>query len=1271
MQDNDRHALLIGVSGYDSPQYQDLAAVRADLHYMQAVLERTDIGMFNPCTIAAEPTAAQLKRVVEDFLAERTGADTALLYFSGHGQYSVDDGQLYFITRDSDPEDLPNTAVAAEFLHEQLQECRASAKVVLLDCCDSGSVVQSWSAKGPGGPEAAKEQGVMLRPSGVYVITASGARQTASAKAPEGSTLGTSRFTGEIVEGLRTGRMTDRNWVTADDLFAYVSQQLRASDGQVPTRSMLAATQTLRLARGVASPVTLPPQAGRPAVGTPSIPDKALRRAAEEQAGSPRWTQLTEYYLACMSKEAAADWLPSRGQQEKYLLLGGHPELLQSGSDDSVGAPDQLPGSALRGPSEGTEQNTEIWYGYPTVTLPAPGGRRNTADGTRLAPLLIQQLELSVDEGGRRILRPASVPIPHPGLLAEFLDAHEQAELVAGWQPDWQHGHAAQMLQNIRQLLKVLGIDEIQPLDPQLLQENSVRREVRLGAHNTAMLLTSTGADKMTIGLVDNLRKLSDRAHEIERTALSALVSDRHRDSRHPTPKAVADRSDAPIVSAGPLNERQEEVIRSVLRDRLTVATGPAGTGKSQLVTALVQTATQLGWKTCVVSTNNQAVDEVERRCSALVSGLLLRTGNQTARAREAETVSDLLQHTSAPECSPATAAGELRIAHAEVAAARARLADIARNETALSATAAGRSEALSRIGVAPSTLAGVWTDGGDRLRRWADRADKATRAGAWQLGPWRRRRAGAALLSGLGSDAPGATALASRLSDPADGATTLAVLAKAATAEWELRRGIPRFPLNATTAALSGLAAAQARAAEASARLMRSTIATRIRHARPQLQARLGALQRGTDLRRTQRELMDALGGWAITTHSVQQLDLTAAHFDLVIVDEASQCAIPSVLPMLFRAERALIIGDPAQLGQISKIPHGTDRSARAGAGLTASWLEERRLGYSTSSAYDAAAHAHGGPILLDEHYRCHPDIVDLPNRACYGGRLRVLTDVRTLRRAGSAPAAPLRWIDVPNSQPLPGPNGSWKNSTELRKVIEIVAELQATHSEDTRIGIITPFKEQRKQLQRRFDGSPVKVGTVHAFQGGECDVIILSLVANADSPRTTVNWLRNEARLWNVAITRAKAQLITVGDRAFWSQQGGMAAGLAARAAADPPATPLGTEGGDPLGDGLHALLLATGHRQIQREVRVEGHACDFLLATDRGITALLIDRGPEPDEDPARQLRLRQAAADLLPGLRAATSGPFAGPITDALRIPAWRILAADHAGDPLRA
>uniref|UniRef100_UPI002FDC0F05 caspase family protein n=1 Tax=Streptomyces sp. IBSBF 3352 TaxID=2903523 RepID=UPI002FDC0F05 len=350
MTDNDRHALLVGVSTYDSEAYQNLSAVRADLHYMRAVLENTEIGMYNECAVAAEPTRAEMLHAVETFLEARQPSETALLYFSGHGEYCEQDGQLYFLTRDTDPADLPGTAVPAEFLERMLQSCRAASKLVLLDCCSSGSVVQGWTAKGPAGEPDRPAPSTLLKPTGVYFITASDALQAASAMAPPGSSLGTSRFTGEIVEGLRNGRIKDGGWITPDDLFDYLTAQMTREgvpEEQRPTKSTIRATRSLPFARSVARPVRLPAlphDATEAARRSPALlKARELAEADERDGVDPQ--RLLRYYADCLTAQAAAGMRPDRdaGRDEKYFLLAQGEETIQSGRGPHIVAPGSLP----------------------------------------------------------------------------------------------------------------------------------------------------------------------------------------------------------------------------------------------------------------------------------------------------------------------------------------------------------------------------------------------------------------------------------------------------------------------------------------------------------------------------------------------------------------------------------------------------------------------------------------------------------------------------------------------------------------------------------------------------------------------------------------------------------------------------------------------------------------------------------------------------------------------------------------------------------------
>ncbi|MER7184406.1 C-terminal helicase domain-containing protein [Streptomyces hyaluromycini] len=200
----------------------------------------------------------------------------------------------------------------------------------------------------------------------------------------------------------------------------------------------------------------------------------------------------------------------------------------------------------------------------------------------------------------------------------------------------------------------------------------------------------------------------------------------------------------------------------------------------------------------------------------------------------------------------------------------------------------------------------------------------------------------------------------------------------------------------------------------------------------------------------------------------------------------------------------------------------------------------------------------------------------------------------------------------------------GRLRNAEEAAAVRRVVDGLLAGLPPDATVGVVTPFRAQKETLTRMWrDDDRVRVGTVHTFQGGQRDVMVLSPVAAHNTPPRTTHWVASQVNLWNVAVTRAKSQLITVGGRAFWQDQSGLPALLAARSA------PLGADDGDTaaeagvsgpvtearedLTDRLQRYLAGRGITDLERAVLVGGHPVD-LLFTDAGEnTAVLIDPGP----------------------------------------------------------
>ena len=140
---------------------------------------------------------------------------------------------------------------------------------------------------------------------------------------------------------------------------------------------------------------------------------------------------------------------------------------------------------------------------------------------------------------------------------------------------------------------------------------------------------------------------------------------------------------------------------------------------------------------------------------------------------------------------------------------------------------------------------------------------------------------------------------------------------------------------------------------------------------------------------------LLGAFPIWATTNpHAAEIMPLEHEMFDLVIIDEASQCDVASALPLLYRAKRAIVCGDPKQLRHLSWLREDRQAALASQHGLSAS--QRSQWNYRTHSLLDVvngALPSQDDVVLLDEHYRSLPQIIEFSNRRFYGGAFRVMT--------------------------------------------------------------------------------------------------------------------------------------------------------------------------------------------------------------------------------------------------------------------------------------
>ncbi|MCC5698753.1 AAA family ATPase, partial [Klebsiella pneumoniae] len=116
--------------------------------------------------------------------------------------------------------------------------------------------------------------------------------------------------------------------------------------------------------------------------------------------------------------------------------------------------------------------------------------------------------------------------------------------------------------------------------------------------------------------LIKDLEYIAENENKIAETAMGALLSG-------PDDEPV---SEGNVITPLPANEAQLAVLRSAMTQRFTVATGPPGTGKSQLVVNAIASAVANQQTVLVASTNNRAVNEVWQRCNRLVADSVVRT---------------------------------------------------------------------------------------------------------------------------------------------------------------------------------------------------------------------------------------------------------------------------------------------------------------------------------------------------------------------------------------------------------------------------------------------------------------------------------------------------------------------------------------------------------------------------------------------------------------------------------------------------------------------
>jgi len=896
-----------------------------------------------------------------------------------------------------------------------------------------------------------------------------------------------------------------------------------------------------------------------------------------EQYTNTPLSKLARYYLACLGHDEGGVSVFAANQHGDldYVELS---ELPIANSSSFLQGPDA---QRLLGKIRKDRSRLVMYLGYP-CTLKSVQSRRSNWTGYFLEPLFL--FPISVDSTpGSRLNIDLTFPVINQSVIKRFTNAEREALMDELVQLEDELGLTGDIEPpELDELAYRLGAVRpewpwIEPCDPDnIVTEPPLSKLGREGIYNRAVLIVGERSP-FTQGLESELKALAGMQESQYRdTALGQWISGE-------IPILEKESADA-LIEVLPLNSEQRQAVTQALNQHLTIITGPPGTGKSQVVTNLLLNAAWQGKRVLFTSKNNKAVDVVDIRLNNLgPRPILLRVGSNQYQTKLAEYLLGLLSATSTEDDELAfnesldihkRLEDQLKLLDVElegVIRLRNRVDELERTAEA------------ARKDLPPETFMLLNNSGLEEIHAAADRfrsklnSATCTRQSFPVRLLWvflKRKRFDALKESERDlRDILVLLALSLPVGLPDDDSMPQwHEFEKLLTAKLELADLVRNY-----TQALRELQAFRTMEsiAREQAELIKQLASnadalwknwlrlqpSKLSRSDRALLSRYGALLKmvietgpdarlGRDVYKQYTELFvkvaHLLPCWAVTSLSARgKLPFEPGFFDLVIFDEASQCDIASALPLLYRAKRAAVIGDPKQLSHISGLHGGQDQQLLEKHGLVSGYAH---WAYSYNSLFAlASALADKGDIVsLRDHHRSHADIIEFSNHHFYEGRLRVATRYESLKSPYRNKAG-VRWVHIQGRVIKPAAGGA-VNPREADSVVECLRHLVVDQGYTGSVGVVSPFRaqanlirqkvQQNPQLEQRLLNAEFLVDTVHKFQGDERDVIVFSPVLSDGINPGAINFLRNNGNLFNVAITRARAMLLVVGDQHAASQ-------------------------------------------------------------------------------------------------------------------------------------
>lgn len=784
----------------------------------------------------------------------------------------------------------------------------------------------------------------------------------------------------------------------------------------------------------------------------------------------------------------------------------------------------------------------------------------------KIAPVFLFPIS---DQGGK--IEIASVPMINMEVLKAYADVQHEAGIAVLMDLERELGLDSQNAEIekdelILRLAEIRQWDYKEQIDPYNLSVDAFTDATPDGIYNYAVVI-ECDRDPYTNGLESELMTLAKMPTEnYKGTALYSWVKR--------ILNRFSERDIKPLLEVLPLNSEQADAVNAALRSDLTIVTGPPGTGKSQVVTDLLINIVWNGKSALFSSKNNKAVDVVDQRVNGLSKRpVVLRMGGTQYGFRLAEIIEGLLQ--SRPKSSDIADAQEyMRLYEAKSKEVSAVLA-----EKELTMAARNRLDEIEQRYCAVR----------DRIRPLVDKNDFPDEKNIVKTAEdyikahdyackdkqsffvrlfWNFLSKNRLLAEEIASQKYDSLAskygllctnqVSGRENDLLEEARSFA---DAVQIGRTYKKALDAFSKEPSLESYDRkLSVIKKELADIASKLWGKWLVSQSvslsAAEREEMSAFVAAMKIAGDVDLSDlpdlkkkytkmiKQMTKYLQCWAVTSLSARgKVPFEAGLFDYVIIDEASQCDIASILPLLYRAKHAVIIGDPMQLKHISQLSKKQDGI------LLQKYNVEPNWSYSTNSLYDLAEGkvAPDQIIQLKDHFRCCSDIIEFSNKVFYDGSLRTATKYTGLKTpAGEKPG--IRWIDVIGKTVRPY-TGSAYNSEEAKAVVKELKRLVSAGYQGS-IGVTTPFRRQAEEIRSILEKQEnaalyeklctqheFLANTVHTFQGDERDLMLFSPVVSNGTPDRTLGFLESTGNLFNVAITRARAVLVVVGNYQYCS--------------------------------------------------------------------------------------------------------------------------------------